>query len=72
MYKFESARQGQTPEMEELMAVRNAMVRTTDLRQPIDLGEQLMQRSGLSNDVGAAMVDLLQVLMLAPAPIYRV
>ena len=52
--------QGGAPDMEEMMAVRNAMVRTTDLRQPMDLCDQLMNRSGLSNDVGQAMVDLLQ------------
>ena len=44
------------------MAVRNAMVRTTDLRQPMDLKQQLLHRSGLSNDVGQAMMDLLQVI----------
>ncbi len=51
--------------MEELMAVRNAMVRTTDLRQPMDLGEQLLGKSGLSSDVGQAMVELLQVCTLS-------
>ena len=50
--------------MEEMMAVRNAMVRpSTDLRQPLNLGEQLMNRSGLDQDVGQAMVDLLQVCL---------
>ena len=48
-------------DLEEVMAVRNAMVSTTDLRQPMNLGDQLLHRSGLSSDVGQAMVDLLQV-----------
>ena len=46
-----------------MVAVRNAMVRETDLRQPMDLGQQLLHSSGLSDDVGQAMVDLLQVLL---------
>ncbi|KAK9842956.1 hypothetical protein WJX74_004848 [Apatococcus lobatus] len=52
--------EGDVPELEVLVAVRNAMVRETDLRQPMDLGEQLMHSSGLADDVGQAMVDLLQ------------
>lgn len=44
-----------------MVAVRNAMVSETDLRQPMDLGQQLLTSSGLSNDVGQAMVELLQV-----------
>ena len=54
-------RQGGVPELEEMVAVRNAMVRETDLRQPMDLGQQLLHSSGLADDVGQAMVDLLQV-----------
>lgn len=41
--------------------MRNAMVEAQDLRQPQDLDKQLMQESGLSKDVGLAMVELLQV-----------
>ena len=52
--------------MQEMMAVRNAMVRATDLRQPMDLGDQLMHRAGLANDVGQAMVNLLQVRSARP------
>ncbi|KAK9843277.1 hypothetical protein WJX74_009626 [Apatococcus lobatus] len=52
--------EGGAPELEEMVAVRNAMVRETDLRQPMDLGQQLLHSSGLSDDVGQAMVDLLQ------------
>lgn len=37
------------------------MVEATDLRQPQNLDKQLMQGSGLERDVGAAMVELLQV-----------
>lgn len=55
------AGQGGAPELEEMVAVRNAMVSETDLRQPMDLGQQLLTSSGLSNDVGQAMVELLQV-----------
>ena len=40
------------PELEEMVAVRNAMVRAPDLRQTMDLGQQLMDSSGLANDVG--------------------
>ena len=50
--------QGETPDLEEVMAVRTAMLRSTDLRQPMDLGEQLLNKSGLANDVSRAMVDL--------------
>ena len=53
---------GGMPELEETVAVRNAMVRETDLRQPMDPGQQLLNSSGLSNNVGQAMVELLQVL----------
>ena len=56
--------QGGAPELEEMVAVRNAMVRETDLRQPMDLGQQLLNSSGLADDVGEAMVNLLQVLAL--------
>lgn len=52
--------QGSLPDVEATMAVRNAMVQAVDLRQPMDLGEQLLHRSGLSDDVGQAMVELLQ------------
>ena len=48
-------------ELKEVMAVRNAMVGTTDLRQPLNLGDQLLHKSGLSTEVGQAMIDLLQV-----------
>ena len=53
--------QGEATDLKEVMAVRNAMVVTTDLRQPMNLGDQLLHRSGLSSDVGQAMIDLLQV-----------
>ncbi|KAK9867909.1 hypothetical protein WJX84_002108 [Apatococcus fuscideae] len=52
--------EGGAPNLEELIAVRNAMVKTIDLRQPMDLDNQLLQRSGMSMDVGQAMMDLLQ------------
>ena len=55
------AEQGGAPELEEMVAVRNAMVQAPDLRQPLDLGQQLLDSSGLANDVGQAMVELLQV-----------
>ena len=42
--------------------MRNAMVFASDLRQPQNLDKQLLQESGLSKDVGLAMVELLQVL----------
>ena len=45
--------------------MRNAMVGATDLRQPMDLGDQLMHRAGLAKDVGQAMVELLQVTTAA-------
>ena len=54
-----AAWQGGQPSLEETIDVRNAMVEATDLRQPQNLDQQLMQ--GFSNDVGAAMVELLQV-----------
>ena len=53
--------QGTMPDMEQMMAVRNAMIQATDLRQPMNLGDQLLHSSGLSNDVGLAMMNLLQV-----------
>ena len=53
--------QGDSMDMNEVMAVRNAMAVTTDLRQPMNLGDQLLHKSGLSSDVGQAMFDLLQV-----------
>ena len=59
--------QGGVPELEEMVAVRNAMVRETDLRQPMDLGQQLLHSSGLADDVGQAMVNLLQVLSHLPS-----
>ncbi len=52
------------PSLEEALAVRNAMVSAQDLRQPQNLDTQLLQESGLSKDVGLAMVELLQVLIL--------
>ncbi|KAK9868656.1 hypothetical protein WJX84_004455 [Apatococcus fuscideae] len=52
--------EGTMPDMEQMMAVRNAMIQATDLRQPMNLGDQLLHSSGLSNDVGLAMMNLLQ------------
>ncbi|KAK9863546.1 hypothetical protein WJX84_008465 [Apatococcus fuscideae] len=52
--------EGDAMDLKEVMAVRNAMVGTTDLRQPLNLGDQLLHKSGLSTEVGQAMIDLLQ------------
>ena len=53
--------QGGSPDFEKMLTIRNAMVRSHDLRQPIELSDQLMHKSGLAQDVGQAMVALLQV-----------
>ncbi|KAK9837615.1 hypothetical protein WJX74_001448 [Apatococcus lobatus] len=52
--------QGHQPSLQEAVDVRNAMVEAHDLRQPQNLDKQLMQESGISKDVGLAMVELLQ------------
>ncbi|KAK9838860.1 hypothetical protein WJX74_004693 [Apatococcus lobatus] len=57
---FDGLLEGEDLNVQEVIAVRNAMVVSTDLRQPMNLGDQLLHRSGLSNDVGQAMIDLLQ------------
>ena len=56
-----SGSQGHVPNLEEVLHVRNAMVGAQDLRQPQNLDTQLLQESGLSQDVGLAMLNLLQV-----------
>ena len=58
--------QGHMPGLEEMLEVRNAMVGAQDLRQPLNLDKQLLQESGLSKDVGLAMVELLQVTCTLP------
>ncbi|KAK9826258.1 hypothetical protein WJX74_003589 [Apatococcus lobatus] len=52
--------EGGSPDFETTLAIRNAMVRSSDLRQPLALRDQLMHKSGLAQDVGQAMVALLQ------------
>ncbi|KAK9826226.1 hypothetical protein WJX74_001194 [Apatococcus lobatus] len=52
--------EGGLPNLAETIAVRDAMLRATDLQQPMNLGQQLMQSSGLDDEVGQAMIDLLQ------------
>ncbi len=55
---------GSSMDLKQVLAIRNAMVDSTDLRQPLNLDDQLLNRSGLSRDVGQAMLNLLQVTML--------
>ncbi len=56
--------QGATPDLQDAMAIRNAIVATSDLRQPVDLGHQLLNRGGLSEDVGRSLITMLQACSL--------
>ncbi|KAK9822974.1 hypothetical protein WJX74_010416 [Apatococcus lobatus] len=57
---FDDILQGKTVEMPDMLGLRNAANNAKDLRQPVNLQEQLMNKSGLSKDVGAAMMEMLQ------------
>ena len=56
------------PSLEELVQVRNAMMGAQDLRQPQNLDKQLLQESGVDQDVGLAMLNLLQVCICLIQP----
>ncbi|KAK9866453.1 hypothetical protein WJX84_009890 [Apatococcus fuscideae] len=57
---FDDMLQGKVIEMADVLELRNAANGAKDLRQPVNFQEQLMHRSGLSQDVGASMIELLQ------------
>jgi len=54
--------QGEQPPIERLLCLHNMLTGcTTELRQPINLEQQLLQTSGDDSEVAASMVQLLQV-----------
>ncbi|KAK9822894.1 hypothetical protein WJX74_001716 [Apatococcus lobatus] len=57
---FDDMLRGKQIEMPDILELRNAANDVQDLRQPLNLQDQLMHRSGLSQDVGASMMELLQ------------
>ena len=60
--------QGKTPDNDDTVALFHLLSQANvDLRQPISLEEQLMEDSDIDADVGAAMVQLLKVLLRLPS-----
>ena len=56
------ALQGQQPSVERLLSLHTMLTGSaTELRQPINLEQQLIQTTGSDSDVAASMVQLLQV-----------
>jgi len=62
---FVAGLQGEQPAVERLLELHNMLTGcTTELRQPINLEQQLIQTTGSDSEVAASMVQLLQVLLL--------
>lgn len=59
--------QESSPDLKVVLALRNAMAAANDLRQPMNLGQQLLSNSRLSKEVSQAMIEMLQVSLL-PCP----
>lgn len=56
------ALQGQQPSVERLLSLHTMLTGSaTELRQPINLEQQLIQTTGSDSEVAASMVQLLQV-----------
>ncbi|KAK9850625.1 hypothetical protein WJX84_003967 [Apatococcus fuscideae] len=60
VFMFDDILQGKPVEMSDVLELRNSANDAIDLRQPINLQEQIMNKSGLSQDVGASMMEMLQ------------
>ncbi|KAK9859297.1 hypothetical protein WJX84_010074 [Apatococcus fuscideae] len=52
--------EGERLPLEDVIELRNAIMKADDLRKPADLKDQLLYRAGLSTDVGLAMTEMLQ------------
>ena len=62
---FVAGLQGEQPPVQRLLQLHNMLAGcTTELRQPINLEQQLIQTTGADSEVAASMVQLLQVLLL--------
>ena len=56
------ALQGEQPPIGRLLSLHNMLTgSSTELRQPINLEQQLLQKTGADSEVAASMVQLLQV-----------
>ena len=53
--------QGNIPSISEIVALQNDICLAGDLREPVNLREQLVHSSGLSSEVGHAIAEMLQV-----------
>ena len=53
--------QGQAPTAEALIALRNGLLQSSDLRRVSDLEAQLKSQANLSADASQSLVSLLQV-----------
>lgn len=56
--------QGNIPSIAEIVALQNDICSAGDLREPVNLREQLVHSSGLSSEVGHAIAEMLQVCTL--------
>lgn len=56
--------QGNIPSIAEIVALQNDICSAGDLREPVNLREQLVHSSGLSSEVGHAIAEMLQVRTL--------
>ena len=53
--------QGRQPSPQQLLELRSLLLRSEDLRQPMNLREQLQSANGMSEDANRSLVTLLQV-----------
>ena len=58
------------PSIAEIVALQNDICLAGDLREPVNLREQLVHSSGLSSEVGSAIAEMLQVKFQALHPAY--
>ncbi|KAK9804991.1 hypothetical protein WJX73_009166 [Symbiochloris irregularis] len=51
---------GDTPQVEQILKVRNELLQSADLRAPQDLAKQIKQQKGFTEEAGRSLVSLFQ------------